>query len=49
MREDPSLAKLVRIMVIGDWEGKFNLAIALAIRKLTSDHVSVCLMSGEEW
>lgn len=46
MRENPSLAKLDRVLVSIDWASKFNGAYVQSIRP-TSDHVSICLRSGE--
>lgn len=35
------MAKLDRVLVSDDWESKFNLAVTLALRRLTLDHVPV--------
>lgn len=47
MREDSNLAKLDRILVFSDWEARFCLTTALAIKRPTSDHVPICFNLGE--
>lgn len=47
MREEPSLAKLDRVMVSEDWKAKFRLAIAITLKRPISDHVPICVKWGE--
>lgn len=42
------MAKLDRVLISRDWDNKFNLSYCESIARSTSDHVPICLHSGEE-
>lgn len=47
IRENRSLAKLDRVFILEGWDGKFGLTMVFSIRRPTSNHMSICLSSGE--
>lgn len=47
IRVRPSLVKLDRVFIFEEWDNKFDLALAYSVRRPTSDHVLLCLTSGE--
>lgn len=46
LRENPSLAKLNKILVLPEWETHFSMATVGIYHKLTSDHVTLKLNLG---
>lgn len=47
MRENPNLTRLDRVLVYDDWDKKFPLADLRSLERKISDHVPICLDSGE--
>lgn len=48
MRENLSLARLDIILISSSWEAKYSLSRVYTYYKITSDHIPLCLMTGEE-
>lgn len=42
-RQDPSMAKLDRMLVSDDWEDKFALCSIMSLQRPMSDHIYVVL------
>lgn len=47
MREDPSLAKLDKVLVLDIWDAQFGRSRVYSIPKPMLDHSLICLDSGE--
>lgn len=47
MRDNPSLAKLDRVLISQEWEDRYPLASVASLPRPMSDYVPICLSSGE--